>query len=792
MRAFFCLIASILIMVLPAQADEPVRAKVKIPFPQDDLQKLVSEYNLDIERGGPDFIFGYLTEQEISVLRNSRIEFEIIYADYREESNWVLSLFDFGEYHTHDEVVFFLDSVATMRSNICRLDTLGYSTQNRMILGIRISDNPQIEEDEPEVRIMGAHHGDEKISVELPLYLIDYLTTKYGIDEYITGLVNSREIFIIPMVNPDGVTYNTRYNSRGQDINRDYLCPEGNDCPAYADYQRSFSEPETRAIRDDALVNRYVLSLSLHSGATNINTVWNYDDGLHLNGQYHETPDDALIMGLSRGYAQRNTTPGFYVTNGCDWYSTHGDANDYSYGYFSDIDWTIELSEIKTPPQDQIEDYWDDNRDAMIYIMDSADIGIRGVVVDSLTGAPLDAAIVVEEGGVPIFTDPIVGNYHRPLLPGVYHIRAESPGYVSSEIGPIEVTEGPAQIFDFQLAPSTAATINISVADSLTGEPLQATIRILSGNFDTLFFFDGTPRTIALDSDIYDIDVFARGYLPVYDHVFITEYSDRQYLLRKYSVDLFADDFEGGPGNWIFGGSRNYWDTGENGYMSDSCLQDCPGNYYSNTNSYARADSIFDLSGFESAGFYFMEKHYFQPFYDFMFVDVSVDGGSHWTSLADTLTGYSNPRWINHFISLDDYCGAGFENIALRFRVFSGSSVNYDGVYIDDFYFGGFSSSTRVDENIIKPEQITLFQNYPNPFNSSTIIRLAGVDAATSPTIEIYDILGRIVGHLMPEKQDATVYLWRGLDDTGKPLASGIYFYKVANDNKIRSMTLLK
>ena len=81
-------------------------------------------------------------------------------------------------------------------------------------------------------------------------------------------------------------------------------------------------------------------------------------------------------MELSNGYFVRNSTPGFYITNGCDWYSTHGDANDYSYGYLSDIDWTIELSNTKTPPQSQIESYWLANKDAILYIIQNADMGI--------------------------------------------------------------------------------------------------------------------------------------------------------------------------------------------------------------------------------------------------------------------------------------------------------------------------------------------------------------------------------------------------------------------------------
>lgn len=771
-------------------AEEPVRAKLRIPLPQEKLHELVSKHKLDIERGGLDYLHGYFTQIERSLLDSAGIGYEVIYEDYRDESAWVSLLLDLGEYHNYEETVFFLDSVATANPLICQLDTLGLSIDGRFIMGVRISDNPGVEEDEAEIRIMGAHHGDERISVELSLYAIDCLTSNYGSDSTITRLVNEREIYIIPMVNPDGVTRGSRYNSRYQDLNRDYLCPEGDDCPWNANHQNSFSELETQAIRDDALINRYVLSLSMHSGATNINAVWNYDDGLHRSGEYHGTPDDELIMDLSHSYADLNSTSGFYVTNGCDWYSTHGDANDYSYGYLSDIDWTIEISQMKTPPENDIETYWNDNRESILFIIDAADIGIRGIVTDSTTGQPLEATVWVEEGGFPFYTDPIVGDYHRPLLPGIYYIRVERPGYVSAETGPIEIGTGPAQRYDFQLVPAEMAVFEVSVSDSSHGEPLPAFVRIHSGSFDTLVATDGSPIAITLQADIYDIDILVLGYLPVFDHSFITGYVSREYHLQSFDEELFIDDFEDNLSGWIFGGSYNQWESADRGYLSDRSLQDSPGNYSSNSRSWARIDQIFDLSSYRSAGIYYFEEHSLQSYYDFVFPQISTNGGSIWTVLPDTLTGFSMSGWRLRYLSLDNYCGPGFDNIAFRFRLFSGPEINYDGVYIDNFYFGGSDLQTGMTGTVEPPDRLELSQNYPNPFNSTTIISLAG-DPDKYPEIEIYDVLGRLVKRVQVLDQSGR-YIWKGLDNGGRPVSSGIYFYRLSGGSRIRSMILLK
>ncbi len=787
------IILTILTIFLTANrlcAEEPVRAKLRIPLPQEQLHDLVYKHNLDIERGGLDYLYGYITQYERSLLDSAGIDYEIIYEDYRDESAWVFSLLDLGEYHSYEETIFFLDSVAVANPSICKLDTLGQSIEGRLILGIRISDNPGIEEDEAEVRIMGAHHGDERISVELPLYMIDHLTTNYGSDSTVTRLVNEREICIIPIVNPDGVTRNSRYNARWQDLNRDYLCPEGDDCPWNADYQHSFSESETQAIRGDAVINRYILSLSMHSGATNINAIWNYDDGLHPDGVYHETPDDELIMNLSYSYADLNGTSGFYVTNGCDWYSTHGDANDFSYGYLSDIDWTIEISQAKTPPEEDIESFWIANREAILFIIDNADIGIRGIVTDSVTGEPLEATIWVEEGGFPFYTDSIVGDYHRPLLPGIYHISIESPGYISAETGPIEVVPGSAQRYDFRLVPAEMAIFEITVSDSSLGEPLPAFIQIHSGNFDTLLVTDGSPVTITLAADIYDIDVLVLEYLPVFDHSFITGFVSKEYSLQSFDNELFTDDFEEDSSGWVFGGSQNQWGTADRGYQSDRSLEDSPNNYSSNSGSWAQIDQVFDLSSHRSAGIYYFEEHNLQPYYDFVFTEISTNSGATWAVLPDTLTGFSTSEWKLHYISLDDYCGPGFENIAFRFRLFSGPEIDYDGVYIDNLYFGAMDLQTGLEETVGPPERLELSQNYPNPFNSTTIISLSG-EPNDYPEIEIYDILGRLVKRLQTSDLSGR-YIWKGLDNHGAPVASGIYFYRVTGGTKIRSMTLLR
>ncbi len=314
------------------------------------------------------------------------------------------------DFHSYSQMTNELQNITAMYPGITNLYNLGTSVQGRTIWGLKITDYPDLEENEPEVRIAGLHHGNELMSVELPLLLAWHLVENYTLDGYISGLVNATEIWIIPMVNPDGreATPPTRRNANNVDLNRDYgymWNGEGNS-PA------PFSQPETQIIRDHALDNNFVLSLSFHTSGDIVNYVWNYKP--------HPTPDDPMVANLSTLYGSYN---GYWVVRGYNWYQTRGDTNDFSYGCRGDIDWTIEVQNTNIPQA------WGYNKEGMLEIIDAADQGLTGVVTDNATGQPLNATIWVEEVYWPCFTDPKIGDYHRLLSPGNYTVHFQANGY---------------------------------------------------------------------------------------------------------------------------------------------------------------------------------------------------------------------------------------------------------------------------------------------------------------------------------------------------------------------------
>ena len=254
-----------------------------------------------------------------------------------------------GLYHTVAETEAALDSLAAAYPALTRIDTLGWSVEGRPIRAIKISDDAAIDENEPEVLLMGCHHARELMSVEVPLLLAGHLLGRYGESPAIAELVDSREIWIAPIVNPDGHVYvernhagdwwtwwrkNRRDNGDGTfgiDLNRNYSYRWGYDDIGSSGSTGSslyrgpapFSEPETRAVRDFCAGREFSVALSYHSYGELIIYPWGYDAVYTDDHDLFSALADTLRAG--NGYAPGCTATGIL-------YPTNGDTDDWAYG----------------------------------------------------------------------------------------------------------------------------------------------------------------------------------------------------------------------------------------------------------------------------------------------------------------------------------------------------------------------------------------------------------------------------------------------------------------------------
>jgi carboxypeptidase D len=426
----FFLMSSIVIMFQSspgAQNHEEIYARVWV-ISIEEKGRLLGVKGLDVDAAGPNWLDVVIDSEMLQELKSKGFEVEVQYWTPEERSialfgpDWDL------QFTSYPQLVDQMEQAALDHPDILILDTLGYSVEGRMLLGAKISGNPHQEEDEPEFRIIGCHHGNEYMSVEIPLLMLDYLTDNYGSITQVTHLVDDLETWIIPMMNPDGRTAGTRYNANWVDLNRDYGYIWNYVTPGI------FSQPETEVIREHGMKNNFSISLSFHTSGDIVNHVWNYKD--------FPVADSAFIVDISEEYGSYN---GYWVVEGYNWYQTYGDCNDWSYGSRSDIDATIETDNYDIP------NVWDLNRDAILAMMERTDDGVRGRITDAATAQPLEGMVRCLELGLPVYCDPVYGDYQKNFLPGTYTLKFSVNGYQDTVISGVVVNEGSPTILNVAL-----------------------------------------------------------------------------------------------------------------------------------------------------------------------------------------------------------------------------------------------------------------------------------------------------------------------------------------------------
>ncbi len=325
-----------------------------------------------------------------------------------------------AEYHDPDTVEASLRSLQATYPDLVRLVRVGTSVRGRGLWAVRMTDHPGARElDEPSLRVLGTHHGDEWSSMEVPLALAWRLAEDHeGGDPEVIDLLERNELWVLPVVNPDGVVAFTRRNADNIDLNRNYSYEHVASTWSGA---APFSEPETKAVRALALARSFHHSLSVHSGATNIGWVWNWISD--------DSPEDAFLADACAAYADDTDQDGFWVSQGADWYITHGDTNDWSYGVRGGHDYTLEVTDVKAPPAAEIAGFLADHvGPSERFLLAGAASGIRGRVTDE-EGRPVEARFLSPQAAWPGYSDPETGAFARPLPPGTYDLQVLAPGH---------------------------------------------------------------------------------------------------------------------------------------------------------------------------------------------------------------------------------------------------------------------------------------------------------------------------------------------------------------------------
>ncbi|TCS96789.1 M14 family metallopeptidase [Hazenella coriacea] len=322
-----------------------------------------------------------------------------------------------SDYHNYNEMVAKIDQVVAAYPSIAKKFSIGKSHENRELWAVKISDNVQVDENEPEVLYVSLHHAREHLTVEMALYLLNTLTSQYGSDTRITNIVNNREIFIVFNINPDGGEYdistgsykywrkNRQQNSGssyiGTDLNRNYgykwgCCGGSSGSPSSETYRgaSAFSAPETARMRD--FINSRVVNgkqqikalISFHTYSELI--LWPY------GYTYADTPSDMSVDDnqVFKTMAQRMAQTNNYTPQqSSDLYITDGDMMDWAYGAHKIFAFTFEMYPKTSnpgfyPPASRIATETARNREAVLYLAEQADCPYRSIGKEGIYCSP--------------------------------------------------------------------------------------------------------------------------------------------------------------------------------------------------------------------------------------------------------------------------------------------------------------------------------------------------------------------------------------------------------------------
>jgi hypothetical protein len=668
------------------------------------------------------------------------------------------SLGSMGGYFTYQEMLDNLDSMASKYPALIAARqpiATGTTIEGRPVWYVKISDNPNIDEPEPEMLYTALHHSREPASMSQLIFYMWHLLENYGTDPTATYIVDSYELYFVTCVNPDGYLYNEftdpngggmwRKNRRmntggsmGVDLNRNYGFNWGYDnigssTDGFDETYRGtapFSEPETSLMEDFVNGREFKIALNYHTYGNLLIYPWGYIDNLY-------TPDSALFirygdfLTLHNGYTHgtANQTVGYVV---------NGSSDDWMYG-----------EQVSKPK--------------VLAMTPEAGDGNFGFWPPSSMIIPIckdnvfpntSAALLMSSFGTLAETSPSLfsttGEHCRFTLT---QIGLDTTGTYTVSIAPVTpniISTGPSKMFSgLSLMQEVSDSIEFTVSGSVAfGDPVSYTMTIDNGSFSRT---DTITRTFGVPSTVFSAN-----------------------------------------GSGLIGWTPGQWGVSNAYFVSPpTSITDSPsGDYQDNFTNVLSLNSGIDLSSVVDAKLRFHARWEIEPGYDFVQVQASDDNGNTWTSLCGKYTkpgssaqisgeplydGFQS-TWVEEEMDLNSFIGSS--DVRFRFVLESDFWLSYDGFYFDDLEVLAVLPTTAPENTV------TNFYMYPNPATNTLQISL-GNGLPDQSVISIYDMSGRrcIIRTLPAATSDDE------LDVSG--LAPGLYMVELKNSNTILTEKLI-
>ncbi len=672
---FTCLLTCILVLcsqiAISQQQEKYSKVDVKINQLEDvqhlyDLGLEVDHYSGNINSS----IQFFVKQSDIPKLEMSGLRYEVLIEDFQafyekrqlKDQAKILSIrkkqqtasnFGYGSmggFYTFAEIEMMLDSMKTLFPNLITAKTsIGNSIEGRPIWSVKISDNPDFDESEPVAYYDALHHAREPLSGASLINFMFWLLENYGTNPEVSYIINERELYFVPVVNPDGYVYNqttnpngggfwrknrrthTNQNCPGVDLNRNYSylwdtgassnCSSTNICSQVYRGSTSFSEPESQAVRDLVLDINPATASSIHSTAGNL---------ILPDATFPDVVDFDLYS---------------------DWCTEMLDGNEYPFGTVQEmlgysacgvtIDFLHNLGTYSWSPEVDGSGFWPAQSeifelvDGMVYPLfyqawiAGAFARIQSVdqKSDAFPGGSFDIEVTMRNKGL----NQIASNVEVQII-------CHDPNIQISP--PVAYANIPAQSF----ANNASSPFIITVPSNYSTDDID--LEIIS-----------TQAGAETSRENYRVCLGQRQF-------------------------LFSDDAENTSTNWTHSGTGVSWSIcTDDFYTGSRCYCDSNGgNTSNNSNNSFTLNQTFDLSPTTSPKLCFFAKWSIEDFVDNITLEISTNGGVSWISLQ---TFTNNQHWTQHCYDLIPY--ANSSQVKFRFVLETNNFLVSDGFYFDDF-----------------------------------------------------------------------------------------------------------
>lgn len=675
-----------------------------------------------------------------------------------------------GGFYTLEQIYGEFQRMRTMFSQLVSEPMkIGESHEQRPLYVYRFGTAQAAASNKPEVLYTALHHAREPGSASNLIYFLWNLLERFAAGEpEAVYLLTNRQLFVVPVVNPDGYVFNQTRNPQGGglwrknrrengggafgvDLNRNYGTMEFWDAPnngsslaTGSDTYRGpapFSEPETQAIRSLCSVRNFKTALNYHTFSNLLIYPYSY-----IN---RETPDSTYFRALCADITRTNK-----YSAGRDiqtvGYAVRGASDDWMY---ADVDGHTKIMAM-TPEV--------------------------GSVNDQFWPAP---ARIAEHGAENLPTNTQTAWSAETNLRPVQVFTTEDPTTGRSRIN-VEVQNiGVAQARDEYTLALRALTAGVEIL-----APQRTIKRLRTTEVQREVFALQTDSMISNGSWIpVEITILQEG-VPRRDTVRVQVYLPN-------NVPLFSGN-DGNASGWTLG----RWGVVYDRQLGQYILTDSPqGAYRNNDRNFMQYSQPISLRGLRAATLEFYTRWSLEANFDFAVVQVSTDGGNSWRYLqssmmksgqgqrgAQPVEGFgldgNFPLWIRQECSLNEFLGS---DVLLRFGVLTDFDGTFDGWLLSSIVLRRYLDSptfVRVPQHRVEELRIV-----PNVLFSEEHITLALPAAFTTPqvTVRMYNMLGQLVLERSLDVFDNVATLRNPF------LPRGIYVVVVSSGNTVARQNML-